>query len=51
MVVLLGNTEKLVDDGTMPLEADVVVALARELDNVTVVVVTSKIVPEMVPSS
>ena len=51
MVVLLGNTEKLVDDGTTPLEAGAVVAFARELDNVTVVVVTSKAVPEMVPSS
>ena len=50
MVVLLGNNETLVDDGTMPLEAGAVVALAREVDNVTVVVITSKSVPEMVPS-
>ena len=51
MVVLLGNNELLVDDETMPLEAGRVVALAREFDNVTVVVVTSKAVPETVPSS
>ena len=50
MVVLLGNNETLVDDRTMPLEAGAVVALAREVDKVTVVVVTSKAVPEMVPS-
>ena len=40
----------LADDGTMPLEAGAVMVLARKLDNVTVVVVTTKSVPEMVPS-
>ena len=50
MVALLGNNETLVVDGTMPLETDAVAALARELETVTVVVVTSKSVPEMVPS-
>ena len=48
-VVVLGNNETLVVDGTM-LETGAVVPLARELDTVTVVVVTSKAVPEMVPS-
>ena len=49
MFVLLEDNETLVDDGRMLLDAGAVVALARELDNVTVVVVTSKSVPEMVP--
>ena len=50
MFVLLEDNETLVDDGMMPLDAGAVVALARELDSVTVVVVTTKAVPEMVPS-
>ena len=43
VVVLLGNDETPVVEGTVE-------ALAREVDTVTVVVISSKAVPEMVPS-
>lgn len=50
VAVLLGDNGMLVLDGAVPLEAGTVVAFTGEGRIVTVVVVVSKAVPEIVPS-
>ena len=51
MAVLLEDNETLVVDEATPLEAGAVVAPTCELSTVTVVVILSEAVPEMVAST